>query len=335
MPTRSLSWLVVLLVAMPALAADQWTTMNSEHGLPSDEIQVLAEGSDGSLWIGTYDGLARWHDNKVDVLIGKGQIWEVVPAADGEVWIGTAKGISSVKDGTVTEVYEGGIVGTIMPGGDKPSYAISLNRGTEVKTLITNASGSWEAVDHFKKEHVLEVKHAADGTLWVAIEGKGVVNYDPSGEKDPAIYLEGASVSTMTFDSKGRLWVGTWGGGVHVNTNGTWSRHLAKEKAQIWAVREDRKGNIWVSTDQNGLWRYDGDTWAHDLAKEGGVNLLETTSDGRVWISTQHQGGLRYWDGKQWVTSLASPFPIAKLIETKAGRIVAGGVLDGVHVLKK
>jgi hypothetical protein len=64
------------------------------------------------------------------------------------------------------------------------------------------------------------------------------------------------------------------------------------------------------------------------------VNLLEVTDDGRVWISTQATGGLQYFDGKSWQTSLRGPLPIRCLLKASNGQILAGGVLDGLHVLK-
>ena len=41
------------------------------------------------------------------------------------------------------------------------------------------------------------------------------------------------------------------------------------------------------------------------------------------------------YDGSQWVTSLDSPLPIQCLTQSPDGRLVAGGVLDGLHVLAK
>ena len=65
---------------------------------------------------------------------------------------------------------------------------------------------------------------------------------------------------------------------------------------------------------------------------EGPINMIQTTSDGRVWISSQMNGGLRYWDGAAWKVSLDSPLPIRCLLEAKGGQVLAGGVLDGLHV---
>ena len=51
-------------------------------------------------------------------------------------------------------------------------------------------------------------------------------------------------------------------------------------------------------------------------------------------MSGQQTGGLRRYDGTAWLVSLDSPLPIQCLVEAPDGRLVAGGILDGVHLLK-
>ncbi len=75
--------------------------------------------------------------------------------------------------------------------------------------------------------------------------------------------------------------------------------------------------------------------WLQDLKEEGSINLLAADREGRIWISSQAKGGLRYWDGKAWRVSLESLLPIRCFLQTNEGVCLAGGVLDGVHVLTK
>ena len=87
-----------------------------------------------------------------------------------------------------------------------------------------------------------------------------------------------------------------------------------------------------MATSQSGLWCFDGKRWVSHLRDEGGINLLETTSDGRVWISSQAAGGLRYWQAGAWHVSLPGPLPIRCLLETRDKQLWAGGVLSGVYI---
>jgi len=88
-----------------------------------------------------------------------------------------------------------------------------------------------------------------------------------------------------------------------------------------------------VATSAKGVWRqpFNKQQWENDLADEGAINLLATSRDGRVWVSSQMVGGLRCWDGMEWQISLDSPLPIRCFVEINGGTYIAGGVLDGVH----
>jgi len=73
-------------------------------GLAGDRIVSLAETPDGSLWIGTTDGLTQLSDvkfptySKAEGLVTDGAL-AVGAARDGGVWVGTSNGVSLIKDG--------------------------------------------------------------------------------------------------------------------------------------------------------------------------------------------------------------------------------------------
>lgn len=53
-------------------------------------------------------------------------------------------------------------------------------------------------------------------------------------------------------DSTGRVWAGTWGGGLGVYENGTWTVYDRRDglaSVNVTCVREDARGRIWASTD--------------------------------------------------------------------------------------
>jgi len=173
-----------------------------------------------------------------------------------------------------------------------------------------------------------------DGRVWVLLDGDGVAEFDPKkGTEDFTHHLEGLSVTALFQDSKKRVWVGMWGGGVSVLTDGRWRDHLQDGEAYVFDIVQDNREHIWISTNNTGLWRYDGAKWRHHLAEQGAVNLLSTLRDGTVVISAARTGGLQYWNGKEWKVSLPGPLPIRCIYEMEDGTVLAGGVLDGLHVL--
>ena len=93
-----------------------------------------------------------------------------------------------------------------------------------------------------------------DGKLWVSIEGRGVHVFDPAaGLEKAAHHLDRQSVTTVTQDSKGRVWCGLWGRGLAVYEDKLWSYHLDDKETYAFAIREGVDRTIWVATDQAGL----------------------------------------------------------------------------------
>ena len=60
------------------------------------------------------------------------------------------------------------------------------------------------------------------------------------------------TVSTMTLDSRKRLWIGTTSGGLYLLQGGK-LKHIIND-AHITTIYEDSRHNIWVGSWYNGLW---------------------------------------------------------------------------------
>jgi ligand-binding sensor domain-containing protein len=307
--------------------------VTKDKGLPGDEIQFLRQDDAGAVWIGTLSGLGVFRGGQFTNLVTRGEFWDVLQVGPHKHWVGGGGGALLIEAGKQTWSLPGNTVAPIIRVNDTTVWALAKNRGTERNTLMENAGGDWKPVARFEKERVVDVLPTREGAVWVALEGNGVLVVPPRGDPATAVqHLAGLNVTTMRQDSQGRVWCGLWGKGVAVWEKDAWTTHLTKEKSVILAIREDARGGIWVGTNEKGLWRYDGKAWTNDLADEGAINMLETTSDGRVWISSQAVGGLRYWDGTKWQVSLGNPLPIRCLLETKEKTFWAGGVLDGVYI---
>jgi ligand-binding sensor domain-containing protein len=331
--------LAVCLAAAAVFGGEPWENLTKDGaGLPGDEIQFIKQEAAGAIWIGTLSGLGRVAGDKVSVVIPKGMMWDVLERGGGAYWIGTARGAVLLAGDTQTPTLKGRTVAPLVKVNDTLTWTIAKHAGAGTNTLLANSSGddAWVPVPAFEKEKVEDLTRTADGNIWVAIDGNGVLVV-PAATPDatPVRHLEGSNVTAIFQDARGQVWCGTWGQGVFVYDGEGWTRHLKKEKAAIMGIVQDTKAQIWVSTSASGLWRYNSAGWENYLRDEGGINMLETTSDGRVWISSQMQGGLRYWDGAKWVVSLDSPLPIRCLVEAADKTIWAGGVLDGVHRLKR
>ena len=100
-------------LARPAAALDPHksptqysrTVWTQEHGLPQDTIRAIAQTTDGYLWLGTDEGLARFDGYEFTVFskangdLPANSITALAAAADGSLWIGTSNGLALYRDG--------------------------------------------------------------------------------------------------------------------------------------------------------------------------------------------------------------------------------------------
>ncbi len=336
-------FILALLVCPAARAADKsrtdrWRNFSKEShgGLAGNEIQFIKQDVDRKIWIGTLNGLSEYRRGSFIIRLKQGQVWDVLRIGRNSYLIGTNRGITKLEGGKATESLKGYTVAPILRRDKKTVWALCKQAGSEQNFIMEWQGAGWKVVEALKNERVTDMVKAADGTFWISIDGNGVLAIGPG--KDPAKavrHLPGNQITALFADRQKRLWCGLWGRGVMVYDKGKWTRHIKKEKAAIFSLAEDSKGGIWVATNANGVWQFNGKKWRNHLKEEGSVNMLAASSDGKVWISTQFTGGLRCWNGKKWATSMPGPLPIRCLLEAADKSLLAGGVLDGIHVKKK
>ncbi|MCI0747528.1 MAG: hypothetical protein L0Y58_19150 [Verrucomicrobia subdivision 3 bacterium] len=73
------------------------TSWRAEDGLPQNSVNAIAQTRDGYLWVGTYNGLARFDGvrfTKFSVKDGlrSPQIFRLLEDSSGDLWIGTLGG---------------------------------------------------------------------------------------------------------------------------------------------------------------------------------------------------------------------------------------------------
>jgi len=332
-----------LLLAVVACGSESWTTVTTEteKRLPGNEIQFLENGSDGRVWIGTRSGLCYYKDGAFTLIEKKSgkklhmEAWDVLEIADGDFWIGHGGGATHVHDGKIESSLRGNTVAPIVRFGDAALWAIAKNRGSERNALYQCSDGTWSKVARFEKKRIVDLFQAADGTVWLTIEGNGVYEVDPRKGVDATVHhLEGLNVTAVGEDPKGRLWCGLWGRGIQSYDGQAWKAYLPKEKGAVLRIVADKDGAVYATTDRGCLWRFDGTNWRKELKDEGMIHLLEATSDGSVWVNSQDVEGLRRRAGDSWKVVFESPLPIRCVLRARDGTVFAGGILDGLHMRK-
>lgn len=120
--------------------------------------------------------------------------------------------------------------------------------------------------------------------------------------------LEDIYVHNLFFDSKDRLWIGSYGQGVYlVDFNNQTILNFKQNKQNpnsipydcITAIYEDRTNNIWIGTDGGGICLYDEKLQKFNLLNNErlpiNINLsliksLDIDYDGSLWMGTHNYG---------------------------------------------
>ncbi|TNJ34682.1 ligand-binding sensor domain-containing diguanylate cyclase [Arenimonas terrae] len=81
--------------------------LNSESGLPSNQVRAVVAGRDGTLWVGTSRGLMRRKDGQTDVLreehgLPRNFILSLFETRRGDLWVGTTNGAARITNGKAT-----------------------------------------------------------------------------------------------------------------------------------------------------------------------------------------------------------------------------------------
>jgi signal transduction histidine kinase/ligand-binding sensor domain-containing protein len=335
----------------PAKSLTQYslTVWTQQQGLPQDTIRAITQTTDGFLWLGTDEGLARF-DGYEFVAFGKDQgslpsnsVNVLAAGRDGSLWIGTPGGLTRYAGGRFqTFTQKDGLPGDavsalfidhrgalwIVAGGD-----LSRFDGARFKNFLPGRDiplrvvrGVWE-----DRQQVLYVA----GTSSVARLENGRFRdmFAPSE-------LAGDFPGAVLKDRQGSLWILGYRGLVRQTPDGRISRFGVREGLadpfELRGMTEDRDGNLWVAAN-SGLARLEGERFRTltEGPTEDGVRSLFEDRDGNLWVGTNH-GLLRFRDdvftvfGKD--EGLPSDQPNA-IYEDHTGRVWVGFLDAGLRTL--
>lgn len=286
----------------------------NEPAFRTDECNVLLEGSDGSLWVGTIGGgLMRYRDGRFETYgRAEGLPTDVVNSLyedhEGRLWITSYEALT---------LFEGGRFKTFSTAdGGASVYAVPFRQDAEGRVWCFRSRGlnlSTRGALLFYKDGALHEGEEASrlspfgfGSHLSAFEGRGAsfwVNDTAShtlsrfdGAQDAAVrvaYEADALPSTGYEDARGDLWFASTRhelrlareGRVYAVTEGPWPG------GSVNALYADREGNLWVGS-SGGLTRlrpmpFRAYTTAEGLSNETVWTIFEDTR-GDIWVGTNN-----------------------------------------------
>jgi len=278
-----------------------WT---SENGLPDNSVTAVAQTPDGYLWIGTFNGLARFDgvrfvtfDPANTPALLHAHIRHLYVDTQGTLWINT-------YDGSLTKYSHGQFVlerrNTRLSEGELDLVSSSSNeviflmsRGEVLrKSLASPPEQGWEELSPPRRGlgasccedgHGVIWYRDGDGHFYQLIDGKFVAQPDNDS-------LAGTNVNCLATDPGGRLWVGSNNGLAF--WNGTRFEDVTPTNAdphpRVTSLYVTADGNIWAIA--NGcVCETVGRRWI--LAPDASRAVFADES-GAIGMQEDHQGGM-------------------------------------------
>ena len=253
----------------------RWQAPTLPADLAGDGVNVVFQGRDKRLWLGTsrngvisLDGTTVRRYSVTEGLPTTSAT-SVAEGLDGTIWVATPMGVAAIQNETVT--------------------AFGRAQGLPV-------------------DRVLQLLVDRRGVLWMATHGGGLVRHDGGGFR---VFRRQEGLSSdylisLHEDRDGALWVGTLSGGL--NRLAPAARELLDSRSGLPSYpvttiyQQSRTDEFWVGTFGGGLVNIrNGTVRVYTTADGLPGNAITSVAGGAgesIWVATNGAGAFRFKDGK-------------------------------------
>ncbi|QWT20471.1 response regulator [Bacillus sp. NP157] len=287
-------------------------------GLVDPDVRAIAEAGDGSVWIGTADGLDRIHPD--------GSLEHVAPGPRGLASVS----VQALHADASGRVWVGGDGGIDIVAADGSVARASFEESSPPRVLHIDARGDELTVSTVRGLY----RRGADGTF-----------RRDRRVPDTPIYAAFA-------DSHGTTWVASLDGLLMLDRHGrihpvagVWTAQGGLPGRSVRGIMEDGEHGMWFALNDGGL-GYLGPSW-EDFTRFAHVATDPSSLPGRTVTAVAAHGDDQLWVGglRGWIRSFdpatgrtgeaydVGPMRIQALLETRAGDVLAGTVegLTRIH----
>jgi ligand-binding sensor domain-containing protein/serine phosphatase RsbU (regulator of sigma subunit) len=240
-----------------------------EEGLPQSSVYTMLQGKDGSIWVGTMNGVSKYNGLSFENFTKKNGLAENRVTAScqdnqGNIWFGHwSGGITKydVQAKTFTEV---------LPGSIKLSKSITcivaddkggIWFGTKGEGLLKNENGkftSYTTGNGLSSNTITAMLKKKDGAVWIGTDNGITVYRSAFSMLDRN--LPSRSITCFLSDSKGNTWIGTSDRGIlRINPKNElkiFSTTSGLASNNIKTIFEALNGAIFIGTNSDGISKY-------------------------------------------------------------------------------
>lgn len=304
--------------------------------VPTNEVRILSQDSDGYIWIPTHNGLLRYDGvNSISYGINEeaGHVFNsylnvVAEDLDKRLWIAAEAGIFVLDKIT-------GNIEMVDSSRIEPLNASGIICTRNGDIWVASRNGVYmkkrhEDIFHRKDLPSQRVNGATSimednrGNIWITACENGLFRYDPETDKfhtyfDPVLYYS----NVVYQDNAGTIWVGTWDRGLLKLKTPYSEREMEYDRFVhsrtddgsllddiIYFLYQDFDGRFWICCRSGlSLMDKDGRSFVNFTPGDGEYNLpynevssILQTRDGQLWLSMFGGGVCRIQEGQQNVS---------------------------------
>jgi signal transduction histidine kinase/ligand-binding sensor domain-containing protein len=280
---------------------DPW---NTDDNLPSSTVTSIVQTKDGYLWVGTYNGLARFDGTRFVTFdpvntpaLSQSRVQGLFLDANGTLWINTFKG------GLTS--YLNGIFRAEWPDVNPFDQHTTLVHSTTNLVMFVTQSGAvlrknplatnqdWTVVTQPANARALFNCADGAGTLWFITRDKHILQFVDGAFKELPNDggLPGGHINTLAADKHGIVWAGAdheiarWNGKQFEDRSPT----NGKTEIQPMQLFPTSSGALWVLNGDR-LRKIEGRTWVTEATRWRG--LLGPAAGRAMGVHEDRDGGL-------------------------------------------
>jgi diguanylate cyclase (GGDEF)-like protein len=284
---------------------DAWQT---EQGLPFETVQCMLQSRDGTLWVGTTGGLARFDGLRFETFESSaapkpiaGPIFGFFEDAQGAMWIGHSRGAIRFQHGRFESVFDSEITD------GRRVWAFAQARDGVIWAATENGLVRWDngqtkvfkVADGLPTIRLRTLDFDQDGILWIGTSGGGLVSYANGQFKvfNPASGFPHLEVRHVLADGAGGMWAATAGAGLVLMQGARITRYTATDGLptdQLTYLARDKAGALWIGTWGAGISRMKDGQFSSIASASGlaGDHIwsMHVDREGSVWVGTWNNG---------------------------------------------
>jgi ligand-binding sensor domain-containing protein/signal transduction histidine kinase len=282
----------------------KFRSFSRSDGLTNDFVRVVYEDTQGTIWVGTDNGLFQIVGERLLRIDNSDGLPPIAVHAlhqdrRGRLWAGGSR-LFRLDQGSATEFYLRGEasqnrVKSIIETPDGTVWVGTVS-GLQKMLPGNQSPAAFRGVPEIRGT-VRFLHETSDGTLWIGTIGHGVHTYRDNrfAEITAPTALPSNTVLNLFEDIEKNLWIGTQGGMVRLSKTPVRTVTLPDAAdSDAETVYQDHNGDLWVAAVN--LFRYrNGKATPYQFPGFSGVRIRNVfrDRDGTLWIGTEGRGAYR------------------------------------------